>query len=327
MSTITKPNTFSNGAVIVASEHNANFDTIYNDYNGSITNANISASAAISATKLSLATIAQTIAMSSSALNFAKGSDIPSVAGTTDIGAMTGNYADVTGTNTITGLGTIQAGTIRWVRFTGALILTHSGTALMLPTAANITTVAGDVACFVSLGSGNWKCLFYQRYDGTALVAVTAANSLSGSVIQTQYSLYSTKGNVSTSIPDDDTIPTYAEGTALTSVSITPSNASNILRITAWARGSINGGGTAIGCVYITTGTGVTAGIAIGTSVSIGPSPHLEHEVVAGGTSAITFYLLAGTTSGTWGLGKDTSGADKFGALPVAGITVQEIKA
>ncbi len=51
MATISKPNTFSAGATIVASEHNDNFDTIYDDYNGNITNANISDSAAISDTK------------------------------------------------------------------------------------------------------------------------------------------------------------------------------------------------------------------------------------------------------------------------------------
>jgi hypothetical protein len=40
---------------------------------------------------------------------------------------------------------------------------------LILPTAANITTAAGDTAIFVSLGSGNWKCLSYTRASGTAL--------------------------------------------------------------------------------------------------------------------------------------------------------------
>lgn len=54
MSTISKPYTFSAGATIIASEHNSNFDTIYNDYNGSITNVNLSASAGIVYSKLVL---------------------------------------------------------------------------------------------------------------------------------------------------------------------------------------------------------------------------------------------------------------------------------
>ena len=49
---ISKPFTFTNGSIVQASEHNSNFDTIYNDYNGNITNANIASGAAIADTKL-----------------------------------------------------------------------------------------------------------------------------------------------------------------------------------------------------------------------------------------------------------------------------------
>jgi hypothetical protein len=98
----------------------------------------------------------------------AKGADIAS-ATTTNIGAATGEFVDVTGTTTITGLGTIAAGIVRTVRFTGALTLTHNATSLILPGSANITTANGDVAQFRSLGSGNWKCVGYIKSDGTAV--------------------------------------------------------------------------------------------------------------------------------------------------------------
>jgi hypothetical protein len=55
---INKPYTFSAGASIVASEHNSNFDTVYNEFNGSISNANISGSAAITDSKLAQLTTA-----------------------------------------------------------------------------------------------------------------------------------------------------------------------------------------------------------------------------------------------------------------------------
>lgn len=64
MATISKPNTFSAGGTIVASEHNDNYDTIYNDYNGNITNANISGSAAIVDTKLAQITTASKVSLS-----------------------------------------------------------------------------------------------------------------------------------------------------------------------------------------------------------------------------------------------------------------------
>jgi hypothetical protein len=100
--------------------------------------------------------------------NGSKGADIAS-ATTTDIGAATGIYVHVTGTTTITGLGTVAAGTLRVVRFAGALTLTHNATSLILPTGANITTAANDVAMFESEGSGNWRCISYTRANGAAL--------------------------------------------------------------------------------------------------------------------------------------------------------------
>lgn len=105
------------------------------------------------------------------ALDFAAAVTVASAA-TTDIGAAASNLIEVTGTAAITSLGTRPAGAVRFVRFAAAgLVLTYSATALILPTAASITTQAGDTAAFRSLGSGNWLCLSYQRADGTALVA------------------------------------------------------------------------------------------------------------------------------------------------------------
>lgn len=109
-----------------------------------------------------------------SALNEAKATNIAS-ASTTDIGAATGNLVHVTGTTTITALGTVQAGTARTVVFDGALTLTHNATSLILPTGANILTAAGDVALFRSEGSGNWRCCGYLPASGKALVAATPA--------------------------------------------------------------------------------------------------------------------------------------------------------
>jgi len=70
MSLINKPNTFTVGATIIASEHNSNFDTIYNDYNGNITNDNIAAGAGIVDTKLAQITTAGKVDVSALA-NFA----------------------------------------------------------------------------------------------------------------------------------------------------------------------------------------------------------------------------------------------------------------
>jgi hypothetical protein len=90
-------------------------------------------------------------------------------ASTTNIGAQDVNTISISGTTTITAFDTIASGAVRRLVFQGALTLTHNGSSLILPTGANITTAAGDVATFVSLGSGNWRCVGYQRASGYAV--------------------------------------------------------------------------------------------------------------------------------------------------------------
>lgn len=77
MAIVSIPFTFSAGATIIASQHNSNFQTIYNDYDGNIDNTNISLSAGIVYSKLSLtggivnADINASAAIANSKLNLA----------------------------------------------------------------------------------------------------------------------------------------------------------------------------------------------------------------------------------------------------------------
>lgn len=89
-------------------------------------------------------------------------------AATTDIGAALSNIVKITGTTTITSLGSTASlqSPIYFIRFTGALLLTHNGTSLIIPGAANITTAAGDSAVAQYLGSGNWKILLFTPAAG-----------------------------------------------------------------------------------------------------------------------------------------------------------------
>lgn len=103
------------------------------------------------------------------ALNHAAHVSVASAA-TVNLGAANSNRVIITGTTGITSLGTAAAGVARTVTFAAALTLTHNATSLILPGAANITTAAGDTAEFESLGAGNWRCTWYQRADGKALV-------------------------------------------------------------------------------------------------------------------------------------------------------------
>lgn len=107
-------------------------------------------------------------------------SDVPEAAlanlasaATTNIGGVAASTINITGANAITSFGVAADGVVRCLEFAGSLTLTNSA-ALDLPGAANITTQAGDVAKFRSLGGGSWKCTAYQKKSGQPVVAVQA---------------------------------------------------------------------------------------------------------------------------------------------------------
>ena len=95
----------------------------------------------------------------------AKGADLSS-ANTLTIGT-DGNYFDVEGTTQINTM-TVAINRSFTLQFDGALVLQHHATNLDLPTEANITTAAGDVAQFFSHTANQVQCVNYTRADGTA---------------------------------------------------------------------------------------------------------------------------------------------------------------
>lgn len=102
-------------------------------------------------------------------------SDTIASATTCDLGSKDATFLTVSGTTTITGLGTVSAGIYKFLTFSDALTLTHNATSLILPGGGDIITVAGHTALFLSLGSGNWRCMAYQGIG--AVIAPTLLNS------------------------------------------------------------------------------------------------------------------------------------------------------
>ena len=102
-------------------------------------------------------------------LDQVKGADIAS-AGTVNLTTATGNAVHITGTTTITAV-TLGSGMWRLVIFDGILTLTHHATNNNLPSAANITTAAGDRALYWADGTTVY-CIAYERASGQSLIAV-----------------------------------------------------------------------------------------------------------------------------------------------------------
>jgi hypothetical protein len=109
------------------------------------------------------------LALSGGQLRAAKGADIASAA-TTDLSTATGNYVHITGTTGITAFGTVPAGTVMYLEFDGACTITNNATSLILPGGFNSTTAAGDILVMMSLGSGNWRCVEWNRATGKNLI-------------------------------------------------------------------------------------------------------------------------------------------------------------
>ena len=135
-------------------------------------------------------------------------------ASTTDLSTKAEEILSVSGTTTIAALGTVSAGMIKVLVFEGALTLTHNGTSLIIPTAANITTAAGDVAVMLSLGSGNWRCIGYEKASGQPVNAAVSVASVSATGAVTGGSLVS--GNASYTQDVNNATLTFDTGDSLT---------------------------------------------------------------------------------------------------------------
>ena len=85
-----------------------------------------------------------------------------------NIGAASSNFVRITGAAAITAFDTVAAGVWRIIRFASTPLISHNA-AVILPGSAAITAAANDACLAVSLGSGNWIVLLYQRASGAAL--------------------------------------------------------------------------------------------------------------------------------------------------------------
>ena len=152
---------------------------------------------------------------------------------------------------------------------------------------------------------------------------LTDANMSAGSAVQVVNVQSGAVATGTTAMPLDDTIPQITEGDEYMTLAITPTSASNKLKIEV----AINGASTSadeIAALFV--GTTANA-LNVGSRTSSGnwrQQLNILHYMDSGATSELTFRVRAGGTSGTYTFNGHSS-ARTYGGTFISSITITEI--
>lgn len=310
------------GSTLPDSASKADFHNLVDNSTGSTTgivNTDISDSAAIASSKLDLSSITQNLVMSSKIHKLAKGADVASVAGAITLGD-DGNYFDITGTNAITSITAKTAGTVVTLQFDSTASLVDGGNLKL------VGTFQGAAESQITLISDGTNWFEVSRQPST--YTPTTANALSGSVVQVVNFQTGAMATGTTILPFDDTIPQITEGDQYMTLAITPTSATNKLKIEIVFNGTTSAGYPMTAALFQDSTAGALAASSFFESAA-NNEPHqviFTHYMTAGTTSATTFRIRAGAGNTATTTFNGTSGGRQLGGVYASSITITEIK-
>ena len=156
-----------------------------------------------------------------------------------------------------------------------------------------------------------------------------ASSALSGSIVKSAYSENSTYTSTNAVIPFDDTIPQNTEGSEILSASITPSSASNKIRVrVSLYCASPSGSGTSCFAVFI---EGISNAIfATSTYFDfVNETQQIEFECYStpASTSLLTYKVRFGPAGASNNVSIIGNNSRKFGGVAKCTLVLEEIKA
>jgi hypothetical protein len=163
---------------------------------------------------------------------------------------------------------------------------------------------------------------------GVGAPGAPGAAGASGKLVQVVNVLTGALATGGTGIPLDDTIPQNTEGDEYMTLAITPTSATNKLKIEVVAFLTVNALVWIIAALFQdTTASAIAAFMALSDSSGGSASCSFTHYMTAGTTSATTFKVRAGraTYAGTVTTFNGSAAARYMGGVMASSITISEI--
>ena len=147
----------------------------------------------------------------------------------------------------------------------------------------------------------------------------------SGNVVQVVNFQTGAFASGTTTIPFDDTIPQITEGDEYMTLAITPTNASNILRIdVVIGTVSCSLSSRMVAALFLDAGANALASCGAPMAINDNENLALIHWMVSDSTSSLTFKVRVGGNNGTTNF-NGGSGARLYGGVLASSITITEM--
>lgn len=158
-------------------------------------------------------------------------------------------------------------------------------------------------------------------------VTIAASSGGGGAVVQVKNTQTGAMATGSTAIPHDDTIPQNTEGNEVMTLAVTPTSATNKLKIEVVAFASVDVASRwLIGALFQdSSANAIAAGQTFNDTATAGVAMTFTHYMTAGTTSATTFKVRLGSSGADQITFNGQNGARRLGGVMASSITITEI--